>query len=438
MGIPVVTDNKNKDLETEIESYKNTYEGIPSWCTIIDVAPDGCCWIYILWASTQLYYSKEERMRRQIPESPRDLVYEIRHILKEDNLLSWGNPDRFNDNPRIREKYGFVFYSPAYMFSINPNAYNGCKWIRYQFVNRNHFELVVPETDINAENIGEEYKDYMSWGSQEGPVWTEWKNPEYRQAYEEYKKGRVDAMEIETEENSTNCVQRTPIIQPMKPLPGTPVNFYLNSDGSTENIIHTPLVGQKRKCVGCEEEIKKRQKLEKEKKTLEDRITKLERENERMKKEHEKALQNKEQEVMKMLANTFGESGKTCTFHKYVGQMNLLNQPHGKGLVTLDDGSTYDGEFKNGKREGHGTRKYSDGREYIGDWENGNMEGVGFIHILVVANTLANGRMVKKKVMVYLHGLMVTNTMANSRMINEKDMVLYTTKMKTCCTKVNG
>merc|ERR1712146_855020 len=89
------------------------------------------------------------------------------------------------------------------------------------------------------------------------------------------------------------------------------------------------------------------------------------------------ALQNKEQEVMKMLANTFGESGKTCTFHKYVGQMNLLNQPHGKGLVTLDDGSTYDGEFKNGKREGHGTRKYSDGREYIGDWENGNMEGRG-------------------------------------------------------------
>merc|ERR1712146_492074 len=106
-------------------------------------------------------------------------------------------------------------------------------------------------------------------------------------------------------------------------------------------------------------------------------IQELRQDKQTMKEEHEKALQNKEEDVMKMLANTLKDDGETITRHKYVGQMNLLNQPHGKGLMTLDDGSTYDGDYKYGKPEGHGTRKYSDGREYIGDWENGNMEGHG-------------------------------------------------------------
>ena len=42
-------------------------------------------------------------------------------------------------------------------------------------------------------------------------------------------------------------------------------------------------VGQKRKCVSCEEEINKRQKLEEENKTLEDRVTNLESDNKMLK-----------------------------------------------------------------------------------------------------------------------------------------------------------
>ena len=56
--------------------------------------------------------------------------------------------------------------------------------------------------------------------------------------------------------------------------------------------------------------------------------------------EHEKALQNKEEDVMKMLANTFKNDGESSTRHKYIGQLNMLNQAHGKGVMTFNDGST--------------------------------------------------------------------------------------------------
>merc|ERR1712146_1776 len=156
-------------------------------------------------------------------------------------------------------------------------------------------------------------------------------------------------------------------------------------------------------------------------------IQELRQDKQTMKEEHEKALQNKEEDVMKMLANTLKDDGETITRYKYVGQMNLLNQPHGKGLMTLDDGSTYDGDYKSGKaeysgiftwgngnkyvgeiekREGHGVYTWADGDKYDGEWKNNKMEGHGIY-------TWANG---KKYVGEY-------------KKVKEKVMVLYTTKM---------
>ena len=38
---------------------------------------------------------------------------------------------------------------------------------------------------------------------------------------------------------------------------------------------------------------------------------------------------------------------------------------------TYQDGTKYVGEFKNGKRHGHGTLTYSDGAKYVGEYKDG-------------------------------------------------------------------
>ena len=42
-------------------------------------------------------------------------------------------------------------------------------------------------------------------------------------------------------------------------------------------------------------------------------------------------------------------------------------------------GDKYDGEYKNGKREGKGTYTFSDGKKYIGSFKNGKMHGQGIL-----------------------------------------------------------
>jgi hypothetical protein len=43
---------------------------------------------------------------------------------------------------------------------------------------------------------------------------------------------------------------------------------------------------------------------------------------------------------------------------------------HGKGVMTNEDGSIYDGEFKNGKMDGQGTKTFSNGNIYSGKFKN--------------------------------------------------------------------
>jgi len=42
-----------------------------------------------------------------------------------------------------------------------------------------------------------------------------------------------------------------------------------------------------------------------------------------------------------------------------------------------DNGTVYDGEWKDDKEHGHGVMKYSDGHVYEGDWENGVRKIIG-------------------------------------------------------------
>lgn len=49
----------------------------------------------------------------------------------------------------------------------------------------------------------------------------------------------------------------------------------------------------------------------------------------------------------------------------------------GKGLYVWNDGSRYEGEFKNGKREGEGVYYYPKGAKYVGTQANGKRNGYG-------------------------------------------------------------
>ena len=62
----------------------------------------------------------------------------------------------------------------------------------------------------------------------------------------------------------------------------------------------------------------------------------------------------------------------------------------GKGVMVYSDGSTYNGEWKNGKRHGRGTLHYADGRKYEGEFADDQLHGKGII-------TLPDGRLIESR-----------------------------------------
>ena len=50
------------------------------------------------------------------------------------------------------------------------------------------------------------------------------------------------------------------------------------------------------------------------------------------------------------------------------------------GPVELDNGITYEGEWKNGMREGNGTQTWADGSKYVGEWTNNKANGKGILY----------------------------------------------------------
>jgi len=50
---------------------------------------------------------------------------------------------------------------------------------------------------------------------------------------------------------------------------------------------------------------------------------------------------------------------------------------NGRGVVTWNDGSSYDGEWKDGRRAGLGSQTYANGRKYVGQWKRNKIHGRG-------------------------------------------------------------
>ena len=61
----------------------------------------------------------------------------------------------------------------------------------------------------------------------------------------------------------------------------------------------------------------------------------------------------------------------------YKGARNGANQAHGKGMLKLLSGETYDGGFKNDKMDGIGKHKWKSGAEYEGEWSEDTRHGIG-------------------------------------------------------------
>ena len=61
----------------------------------------------------------------------------------------------------------------------------------------------------------------------------------------------------------------------------------------------------------------------------------------------------------------------------YDGEVNSENIPHGQGQITHNDGSSYKGNWINGRKNGRGIFVYKNGNTYDGEWIDDRMNGEG-------------------------------------------------------------
>ena len=61
----------------------------------------------------------------------------------------------------------------------------------------------------------------------------------------------------------------------------------------------------------------------------------------------------------------------------YVGDVNYNDDPHGYGKYVWNDGTYYEGEWRDGDMHGHGKRTFDDGAYYIGDFVHDECHGRG-------------------------------------------------------------
>jgi len=64
----------------------------------------------------------------------------------------------------------------------------------------------------------------------------------------------------------------------------------------------------------------------------------------------------------------------------YEGHLDSLGEPHGRGIVTWENGGKYDGEWVDGKANGHGIMNYGNGDRFEGGWKDGCRFGHGTHH----------------------------------------------------------
>jgi hypothetical protein len=62
---------------------------------------------------------------------------------------------------------------------------------------------------------------------------------------------------------------------------------------------------------------------------------------------------------------------------EYKGEWNSEGQRNGFGILILNDGTKYIGEFENGLCHGLGVMTFADGSKYEGEFINGKFNGLG-------------------------------------------------------------
>ncbi|XP_033107679.1 MORN repeat-containing protein 1-like [Anneissia japonica] len=84
-------------------------------------------------------------------------------------------------------------------------------------------------------------------------------------------------------------------------------------------------------------------------------------------------------ETKKQLREGYGMYKYPNSYFKYEGEWKE-GKKHGHGKLMMADGGFYEGEFINGEIEGHGFRKWAiSGNTYSGQFESGEMNGFGVL-----------------------------------------------------------
>jgi len=100
--------------------------------------------------------------------------------------------------------------------------------------------------------------------------------------------------------------------------------------------------------------------------------------------ENKKNLELINSEITKLRAKTYNissDKNKKIEFENGVFIGNVINsKKEGKGIFYYNNGSRYEGDWKNDIKEGKGIFYYNNGDRYEGDWKNGIIEGKGIVY----------------------------------------------------------
>lgn len=62
---------------------------------------------------------------------------------------------------------------------------------------------------------------------------------------------------------------------------------------------------------------------------------------------------------------------------EYIGERNTFNRFHGHGVYSYTNGSVYEGQWVDGRKQGQGKQMQPDGSVYTGDWRDNQQHGQG-------------------------------------------------------------
>lgn len=70
-------------------------------------------------------------------------------------------------------------------------------------------------------------------------------------------------------------------------------------------------------------------------------------------------------------------SGVAHAGGEYIGERNSFNRFHGHGVYTYTNGSVYEGQWVDGRKQGQGKQMQPDGSIYTGEWRDNQQHGKG-------------------------------------------------------------